>query len=105
MERGSVRQRIDLSELLERVEFQWPFPVHLFVRAERLFVRISVPDREDFAERVLTFSYTIPLLWSETVALNFIRYCLGACMVHEIDEGLYFDGSRVYDPHFPTERT
>lgn len=121
-EEGQLREDLNgaaFEKLVNRIYFQWAFPVKLCVTTDPLLwngrlrqtlhIEMTVPNRElgkAHEELTLNFVYAVPSVqWSETSALNFVRFCLGQSFMHEIDESFYVDGVRVYDPHAPTERS
>ena len=81
----------------------FPIPIRFFVEEFETVYRVTVDfktqcrDGNGLIQLFLYYSYSKDQ-YSEAEA---IRMALVESMTHEIDECLYLDGDRIFDPHIP----
>lgn len=104
-----------LQQKIDRTEIRLPFPVKIRVdvRGDRgwteaeFTTRVKVPHRETgipgWVEQLSIISVDVAAdyLRDDAAFLRWIRSEILDRLEHEIDESIYFDGRRVFDPHDP----
>ncbi len=90
-------------ELLDHIEIKFPFPVE--IRAEvtrdeqvRLQCTLHVPDIHT-GELTMVHSVDFAPPCEGLDATWYLRNFVLRTLAHELDEGIYVDGARVFDPH------
>lgn len=64
-----------------------------------VFVLMKVPNRDDTREMVcIELRKRVPMMH---VTPQFIRRTILSLLLHELDENIYLDGQRIFDPHSP----
>lgn len=94
----------DVEQWVQQVDY-WPaykFTVLAFPWGSQLRIRAELPDRDDPSVTTTLDVHTdvpMPLVQDRDDFLTWLRWRLGVLALHEVDEGLLFEGQRLNDPH------
>lgn len=94
----------DVEQWVQQVDY-WPtykLSTRRFPWGTQLRIRVDLPDRDDPSVTTTLDVHTdvpMPLVHDRAGFLEWLRWRLGVLALHEVDEGLMFQGQRLNDPH------